>query len=356
LRPVGYDGYSEAQPSDNSYDSGTMSRPSGLSPTSLIGGSATRLWRHIPGDHRRRSARECYDVFWDDDHQFGMVYPRATDARETLAYYETTDSAPYYTHVRLGGGPSLTAPSRFLSRVLFHLAWRADPIPREIHDEIRRRYAGRRFSILDAGCGAGESLAHCRDLGHKAVGFEPDRTSRELAQAQGLEVYNGTCEQIPSVIRDRLFDVIICRHALHHVIAPELCLRNLADRLVRGGHLICEVPNQRCAVAQWSGIAWSALDVPRQLNVFTAKSLTHMIEQASLRVEEVQWSRYCNQFHSQAIAHERGKYDFFMERGSGRDSLPVKPTLLSRYGLLARTRFARPESKFAALRVVAQKP
>jgi hypothetical protein len=45
-----------------------MSRPSGLPPASLIGGSATRPWRHIPGDHRRRSARECYDVFWDDDH------------------------------------------------------------------------------------------------------------------------------------------------------------------------------------------------------------------------------------------------------------------------------------------------
>ena len=53
------------------------------------------------------------------------------------------------------------------------------------------------------------------------MGFEPDPVARESAQVQGLDVYDGSCERLPAVVRDRLFDVIICRHALHHIIDPE---------------------------------------------------------------------------------------------------------------------------------------
>jgi SAM-dependent methyltransferase len=226
-----------------------------------------------------------------------------------------------------------------------------------IEHEVDRLYpSGKPAEILDAGCGSGAFLPHFRDLGHSAMGFEPDHVSRELARAQGLDVYDGTCEQLPSAVRDRLFDVIICSHTLHHVIDPELSLRNLADRLVKGGRLICEVPNHQCVAARRAGIAWGALDVPRQLNLFTVRSLTHMIEQASLQVEEVLWSRYLNHFSARALEHEKGKYDFFIKKGSGRDSLPVKPSVFSRCVLLARTMFARPEFKYAAIRVIAQKP
>ena len=59
-----------------------------------------------------------------------------------------------------------------------------------------------------------------------------------------------------------------------------------------------------------------------------------MVERASLHVEEVQWLGYCTQFQSQSIDHQRTKYDFFIKKGAGRDDLPVKPTLASRYCLL----------------------
>ena len=240
-----------------------MLSPPGLPPRSLIDGSITRPWRHVPGDHRRPNVQESYDIFWDDAHQFGMVHPRATDARETLSYYETTDDAPYYTHDREARGPASKSPSRFLVRLLVHLAWRVDRSSGPIDHEAVRLCRRTPAAILDAGCGTGEWLAYCRESGHTVMGFEPDPVAREAAQAQDFEVYDGTCERLPTAVRDRSFDVIICRHALHHMIDPELSLRNLADRLVTGGRLICEVPNQQCAAAHWSGIAWGALDVPR---------------------------------------------------------------------------------------------
>jgi hypothetical protein len=72
-------------------------------------------------------------------------------------------------------------------------------------------------------------------------------------------------------------------------------------------------------------------------------------------VEEVQWVGYCIQFKEETTDHQRSKYEFFLKQGSSRDALPVKPTLLSRYLLLARTLFARPESKYASVRVIARK-
>jgi SAM-dependent methyltransferase len=76
----------------------------------------------------------------------------------------------------------------------------------------------------------------------------------------------------------------------YHCIDPVVALRNIADRLTPGGRLICEVLNQECLGARWAGIAWGHLDVPRQANVFTLGSLSRLIEQSALRVEEVQWA------------------------------------------------------------------
>jgi 2-polyprenyl-3-methyl-5-hydroxy-6-metoxy-1,4-benzoquinol methylase len=209
--------------------------------------------------------------------------------------------------------------------------------------------------ILDVGCGPGEMLERCRDLGHTVHGVEPDPHPRETALAKGLDVHAGTCEVLPESIRAKTFDLIIAAHVLHHCIDPIVALRNIADLLVPGGHLICEVPNQECLGAAWAGIAWGHLDVPRQVNVFTLRSLSRLIAQSSLRIEDVRWAQYCRQFHRTTIEHERRKYEFFKRRGSRRGSLPVKPTMFSRYCLLACSIFARPNLKYDAVRIIARK-
>ena len=132
--------------------------------------------------------------------------------------------------------------------------------------------------------------------------------------------------------------------------------RNLADRLAPAGDLICEVPNSPCKGARRAGIAWGHLDIPRQANVFTLKSLTRLVEPAGLHVAEVRWAQYCRQFHLATIEDERRKFDFFTARGSDRTSLPQRPTLRSRSSLLAATLFASPRLKYDALRLLARRP
>jgi SAM-dependent methyltransferase len=321
-----------------------------------------RPWRHIPGDHHRPASPESFDLYWDNVNRFGMVHPRAKDPWETLIYYETEDE-PYYTHTglsgRTNGGPSSRARGErrvpILARVMVRLAWMCDWGSTLTEQEVDRSCPRRPATILDIGCGPGDLLARCRDLGHRVFGVEPDRQPRETARALGLDVVAGTCESLPEAIRAETFDVIIASHVIHHCIDPVAALRNIADCLAPGGRLICEVPNQECLGARWAGIAWGHLDIPRQLNVFTLQSLSRLIEQSSLRVEEVCWAQYCRQFHVVTIEHERRKYDFFKARGSGRDALPLKPSLPSRCALLACSAFARPNLKYDALRIIARK-
>jgi SAM-dependent methyltransferase len=323
-------------------------------PPSFIGGAPTRPWCRIPGDHRRPSRPEGYDLYWDPLNRLGMVHPRAADPWETLAYYET-EGDQYYTHSSLPGvgaaRSSTPLPSRLLMRLAYSQDWGAELSEQEVDRCCPRRPA----TILDIGCGRGDLLVRCRDLGHVVHGVEPDPQPLAAARARGLDVHAGTCEDLPEPLGDLSFDVIIASHVIHHCIDPVTALANIAERLAPGGRLICEVPNQDCLGARWSGIAWEHLDIPRQANVFTRESLTRLIEQASLRCEEVHWAHYCRQFQQGTIARERRKFEFFRARGLPRRRLPVKPSLLSRYGLLAGSLFASPRLKYDALRIIARK-
>jgi SAM-dependent methyltransferase len=331
-------------------------------PQSLIDGGPMRLWYHLPGDYLRPSSPETFDLYWDQVNGFGMVHPRAKDPWETLPYYRL-EGRTYYTHVdpREAEGVPHSSTKRersstpWLARLLVRLAWSQDWGVPVSSDEVDRCCPRRPATILDIGCGPGNMLACCRELGHTVVGVEPDPKPRSTALARGLDVHSGTAEDLPEPIRTQTFDVIIAMHVIHHCINPVAAIGNLAGRLAPGGRLICEVPNQECLGARWAGLAWGPLDVPRQANVFTLRSLSRLIERSALRVEEVYWAQYCRQFHLENIESERRKFEFLAARGSDRACLPVRPSLLSRYGLLAASLFARPNLKYDCLRIIARK-
>src|SRR5262249_10495764 len=159
----------------------------------------------------------------------------------------------------------------FLARLLVRLAWSQDwGIPFSA-EEVDRCCPRRPATILDIGCGPGNVPARCRDRGPAVRGVEPQPEPRQAPPAPRPPRGAGTGEAVPEPIRARTFDVIIASHVLHHCIDPVAALRNIADRLAPGGRLICEVPNQECLGANWSGIAWGHLDIPRQANVFTLR-------------------------------------------------------------------------------------
>src|SRR5579864_3085610 len=94
-------------------------------PPSLIDGSPTRSWYHIPGDHQRPTSTERFDLYWDSANGFGMVHPRAEGPWETLIYYDT-EGEPYYTHSGPRSEKKEKARLPFPARLLVRLAWMGD--------------------------------------------------------------------------------------------------------------------------------------------------------------------------------------------------------------------------------------
>ena len=90
-------------------------------------------------------------------------------------------------------------------------------------------------TVLDFGCGNGALLLHldCK----RRIGAEINPAARVEAKQTGIEVHE-TLATVP----DQSVDVVISNHALEHVVCPLQTLRELHDKLIRGGRLMLCVP------------------------------------------------------------------------------------------------------------------
>ncbi len=121
------------------------------------------------------------------------------------------------------------------------IAWR-DRIAAERFAQLREWGAlpsqGER--LLELGCGAGNFLKLCTEVGVDAYGIEPSQGYAGYAIRQGLPVEVGSFPErsgpYPSYHAIALF------HVLEHLPDPRESLQQIRDRLEPGGRLFVEVP------------------------------------------------------------------------------------------------------------------
>ena len=97
---------------------------------------------------------------------------------------------------------------------------------------------GRR--VLDVGCGQGLALEFFREAGHQAVGITIGDEDLAACRAKGYEVLE--MDQSYLDFPDASFDLVWCRHALEHSVAPYFTLDGFRRVLAPGGVLYVEVP------------------------------------------------------------------------------------------------------------------
>lgn len=108
--------------------------------------------------------------------------------------------------------------------------------------ELLTTHAGdpRGWTLLDYGCGRGETMKYAADLGMQPTGLDTDPECVRLASSFGpaalLDVDN-TEDQLG----EDAFDVIACFHVLEHVDNPKRTLRALARAARR--YVLTAVPN-----------------------------------------------------------------------------------------------------------------
>jgi 2-polyprenyl-3-methyl-5-hydroxy-6-metoxy-1,4-benzoquinol methylase len=95
-------------------------------------------------------------------------------------------------------------------------------------------------SLLDYGCGRGETLMLAKELGMNPVGTDIEEECLAVSRQHG-EVYPLNPHDPLSQFGEKSFDVVTCFHVLEHVPAPIETLRHIAK--IARKYLLLAVPN-----------------------------------------------------------------------------------------------------------------
>lgn len=302
-----------------------------------------RQWVSMPIDAKKNAPTPYNEFLRCETCGTGTIHP--IPPADAIA--ELYELPAYYTQ---GGSHIKDRPGTVLDRVLTKLAWWSD--------SARPFLAGRETlpgqSVLDLGCGDGALLAEFRDAGCAVLGVDPDPKARAQAAARGVEVLEGTAENLPAELDGRLFDLVVMTHSLEHCTDPNKALSNARNLISPGGRLYVEVPNCGCVHFETMTICSENFDSPRHLVFFTAAGLEAAIRKAGMEVED--W-----RFHGFTRHHLPGWRDWesriaeqLQERGIRRN---VKfHTFARSLTILANSAFASDARKYDAIGAVARKP
>lgn len=145
------------------------------------------------------------------------------------------------------------------------------------HLFLAAKGGGRR--VLDVGCGNGVFLHRALSLGWQATGLDPDPTAVQAARSQGLDVHLGFVDS-KAVPVEPVFDAIVFRHSIEHVINIQANLRSARHRLKPGGMIWLAWPNPTGPGARYFRESWRGLEVPRHLCIPSRAAMTRLLIEA----------------------------------------------------------------------------
>lgn len=139
--------------------------------------------------------------------------------------------------------------------------------------------------LLDVGCGAGVALKRMQDMGWEVRGQEIDPKAARSAQDRGVSVDIGTLTE--QNYPGEHFDAVHVSHVIEHVHDPLALLRECYRVLKTGAKLVVTTPNIEGYGHRRFGAAWSYLDPPRHLVLFSEKTLGAAAKREGFRTERL---------------------------------------------------------------------
>jgi 2-polyprenyl-3-methyl-5-hydroxy-6-metoxy-1,4-benzoquinol methylase len=221
--------------------------------------------------------------------------PRPTQSTIGLAY------AKYYTHATHEPGSILhILKTRLRNECLSHLL-HADlkpslHLPKLLNGlltsiskrvsvpfgwmELAKLPKGR---FIDVGCGGGLSVGIAQQLGWDAMGLELDPVAVNEAQRNGLNILEGSYEQLAHYPSQ--FDCIMSSHVLEHVHDPLDMLTKIKASLKPGGIFLLTLPNSLSALRFHFGANWRGLEAPRHLAIPSQTRLAELLKELGFTVD-----------------------------------------------------------------------
>jgi 2-polyprenyl-3-methyl-5-hydroxy-6-metoxy-1,4-benzoquinol methylase len=169
----------------------------------------------------------------------------------------------------------------------FANAYRGDEATIRARLETYAKQFGQVKQVFDFGCGRGEFLKTCNDLGIGAYGFDTDADMVSHCELQNLDAYQGDAlahlRELPSRSLDGIFSAQVVEH-LTPVEIVEL-IQIASEKLKRGGKIILETINP----STWSAMRWFYLD-PSHCQPVPAEMLRFFLEDAHFEVLDTIYS------------------------------------------------------------------
>jgi SAM-dependent methyltransferase len=136
--------------------------------------------------------------------------------------------------------------------------------------------------LLDVGCGDGDFLLGMQDRGWEVHGLDISPVAVTLARQKGLDIFQG--ELLEASYPEGGFDRVTMWDVLEHLHNPEVQLSRVAQLLKPGGRLVATFPNAHSLDFRLFGPAWTGLDIPRHLYIYTRPALLALLARAGLEV------------------------------------------------------------------------
>ncbi len=138
--------------------------------------------------------------------------------------------------------------------------------------------------LLEVGSYAGIFLKELQSHGFQALGVEPSYWGSEYAISQGLNVLQGTFENIHDKIKND-FDMVVSWDVLEHVKDPVLFMTLLSKKVKSGGYLSISTLDRDALIVKLLGKRWPWI-LPMHLHYFDKRTIKSLGERNGLQLVE----------------------------------------------------------------------
>lgn len=147
------------------------------------------------------------------------------------------------------------------------------------------RWVPRNVTVLDIGCGFGESLGYYQSRNCDAYGVEIDSNITRVAEKFGYKVHVGLFD--PTLYPDIFFDYVTMDQVIEHNVDPIQTLKDVAQILRPNGIAILSTPNPNGWGAWVFRSRWINWHAPYHIHYFSRKSMQIAATKAGLTLEKV---------------------------------------------------------------------
>ena len=146
-------------------------------------------------------------------------------------------------------------------------------------------------TILDVGCGAGDFLCACSEMGFKnLLGVDPFNAN-DIEYKNGLKILK---KEIYDV--DGQWDLITFHHSFEHVPDQIKILQHAYEIIKPGGRCIIRIPTVSSYAWEHYGVKWVQLDAPRHFYLHSIESMVVLAKKTGMKLTDIMYDSTPFQF------------------------------------------------------------